>query len=136
VAVDRDRGEVRVRRIVVAFECGAVVNPDHLANQVEGATAQGLGGVLSEAIEFGGGRVLNPRFSLYRVPHFSDVPEIEVVLIDRPDVPSAGGGETPIVGVAPAVANAVFDATGIRLRDMPLRLPPPDAVAGGQAVAG
>ena len=107
-------------------------------NQVEGATVQGLGGALCEAIEFAGGRVLNPRFSLYRVPRFSDVPEIEVVLLDRQDLPSAGGGETPIVGVAPAVANAVFDATGIRLRDMPLRLLPPEAGAGagGQAVAG
>jgi isoquinoline 1-oxidoreductase len=122
VAADRGRGEIRVRRVVVAFECGAVVNPDHLTNQVEGATVQGLGGVLSEAVEFAGGRVLNPRFSLYRVPRFSDLPEIEVVLLDRKDLPSAGGGETPIVGIAPAVGNAVFDATGVRLRDMPLRL--------------
>jgi len=136
VNVDRERGEIRVRRIVVAFDCGAVVNPDHLANQVEGATAQGLGGVLSEAIEFAGGRVLNPRFSLYRVPRFSDVPEIEVVLVDRHDLPSAGGGETPIVGIAPAVANAVFDAAGVRLRDMPLRLPPPEAASGAAPGAG
>jgi len=92
--------------------------------------------VLSEAIEFAGGRVLNPRFSLYRVPRFSDVPEIEVVLVDRHDLPSAGGGETPIVGIAPAVANAVFDAAGVRLRDMPLRLPPPEAASGAAPGAG
>ena len=73
-----------------------------------------------EAVKFGGGRVSNPHFAQYRVPRFSDMPQIDVVLVDRKDLPSAGAGETPIVGVAPAVANAIFAATGERLRAMPL----------------
>jgi len=110
----------QILRVVTAFECGTVVNPDNLINQIEGATVMGLGGALFEAIHFEAGRILNPSFSLYRVPRFSDVPPIEVVLLDRKDVPPAGGGETPIVAVAPALANAIFEATGVRLRSMPL----------------
>jgi isoquinoline 1-oxidoreductase len=79
-----------------------------------------LGGALYEAIHFEGGRVLNPRFSQYRVPRFRDIPPIEVLLLDRPDLPSQGGGETPLIAVAPAIANAIFDATGRRLRSLPL----------------
>jgi nicotinate dehydrogenase subunit B len=110
----------RVTRIVAAFECGAVINPDHLRSTIEGGIIQGLGGALWEAIEFADGKVLNPRFSQYRVPRFADVPPIEVVLLDRRDLASAGAGETPIVGVAPAIANAMFRATGVRRRGMPL----------------
>ncbi len=120
MAVDRDSGRIQVVRAVSAFDCGAVVNPDHLKNQVEGAMIMGLGGALFEAIEFDGGRILNPRFSRYRVPRFRDTPVVEVVLLDRKDVPPAGAGETPIVGIAPAIANAIFDATGVRLRSLPL----------------
>jgi isoquinoline 1-oxidoreductase len=80
----------------------------------------GLGGALFEAIEFEDGKLLNPRFSKYRVPRFRDVPSIEVVLLDRKDQPSAGAGEVPIVGIAPAVGNAIFEATGVRLRSLPL----------------
>ena len=112
----------RSNRRVQAFECGAIVNPDQLKNQVAGGTVMGIGGALFEAIEFENGRVLNPRLSRYRVPRFSDMPEIDVVLLDRKDLPSAGAGETPIVAVAPAVANAIFDATGKRLRALPLKL--------------
>ncbi|HKO04813.1 MAG TPA: molybdopterin cofactor-binding domain-containing protein [Candidatus Acidoferrales bacterium] len=120
VAVDRASGSVRVVRVVTAFECGAIVNPDGLRNQVLGATIMGLGGALFEAVEFENGRITNPRFSQYRVPRFQDVPEIEVVLLDRKDLPSAGAGETPIVGLAPAIGNALFDATGLRLRSLPM----------------
>jgi nicotinate dehydrogenase subunit B len=115
-------GTVRIDRIVQSFECGAIVNPDQLKNQIAGGTMMGIGGALFEAIEFDNGRILNPRLSKYRVPRFSDMPEIDVVLVDRKDLPSAGAGETPIVAVAPAVANAIFDATGQRLRSMPLKL--------------
>jgi CO/xanthine dehydrogenase Mo-binding subunit len=111
---------VTVRRIVAAFECGAIVNPDGLRNQVEGAVVQGLGGALFEAIEYENGRLTNGRFADYRLPRFSDVPAIDVVLLDRRDLPSAGAGETPIVGVAPAIGNAIFDATGVRIRSLPL----------------
>ena len=109
-----------VVRVVTAFECGAIVNPDGLRNQIEGANMMGLGGALFESVKFENGKILNPRFSTYRVPRFSDVPAIEVVLLDRKDIPSAGAGETPIVGIAPAIGNAIFNATGVRLRSMPM----------------
>ncbi|MDQ3813841.1 MAG: molybdopterin-dependent oxidoreductase, partial [Armatimonadota bacterium] len=112
--------EVRVLRAVTAFECGAVVNPEHLKNQIEGAVVQGLGGALFEAIDFAGGKVLNARFSAYRVPRFGDTPLLETVLVDRKDLPSAGAGECPIIGIAPAIGNGIFDATGLRLRSLPL----------------
>ena len=120
VSVNRSSGEVRVARVTTAFECGAIVNPDGLRNQVMGATIMGLGGALFEAIEFENGRITNPRFSQYRVPRFRDLPQLEVVLLDRKDLPSAGAGETPIVGLAPAVGNAIFDASGVRLRSLPM----------------
>jgi isoquinoline 1-oxidoreductase len=112
--------QLRVERVVSAWECGAIVNPEHLTNQVEGAIVMGLGGALFEAIDFANGRILNGRLSQYRVPRFSDVPRIEVVLIDRKDIPSAGAGETPIVGIAPAIANAIFSSTGLRIRSLPM----------------
>ncbi len=120
VAVERGSGQVRVVRIVTAFEPGAIVNPDHMKNQVEGATMMGLGGALFEAVRFQNNRLRNPRFSSYRVPRFRDLPRIEVVLLDRKDLPPSGAGEIPIVGVAPAIANAIYDATGTRLRSLPL----------------
>jgi isoquinoline 1-oxidoreductase len=120
VLVDRPSGAVRVTRAASAFECGTIVNPDHLKNQVEGAMIMGLGGALFEAIEFEDGRILNPRFSRYRVPRFRDAPQIEVVLVDRRDLPPAGAGETPIVAIAPAIGNAIFNAAGVRLRSLPL----------------
>jgi len=120
VFVEHAGGQVRVLRVVSAFDCGAVVNPDGLRNQIAGAAAMGIGGALFEAIDFADGRVLNGRFSKYRVPRFSDVPAVEAVLVNRPDLPSAGAGETPIVGVAPAIGNAIFDAVGVRLRSLPL----------------
>jgi nicotinate dehydrogenase subunit B len=112
--------KVRIVRVVEAFECGAVVNPLHLKNQIEGSIVMAMGGALFEAIQFENGKILNARFSRYRVPRFSDMPAIEVVLVDRKDLPSAGAGETPIVGLAPAVGNAIFNATGVRLRSLPL----------------
>ena len=81
----------------------------------------GLGGALFEQLRFENGRISNPRFSRYRVPRFADMPAtIETVLVDRKDLPSAGAGETPIVGIAPALSNAIYAATGKRLRSMPL----------------
>ena len=120
VAVDRESGAVRVVRLVTAFECGAVVNPNGLRNQVVGANIQALGGALFEAVEFEKGRIKNPHFASYRVPRFRDLPDIEAILIDRKDLAPAGAGETPIMAVAPAIGNAIFDASGIRLRSLPL----------------
>jgi nicotinate dehydrogenase subunit B len=120
IVVDQKSGDVRVVRIVTAFECGAIVNPDGLRNQVIGANIMGLGGALFESMEFENGRISNPHFAQYRVPRFRDIPKIEAILLDRKDLPPAGAGETPIVGLAPAIGNAIFDATGIRLRSLPL----------------
>jgi isoquinoline 1-oxidoreductase len=120
VSVNRATGEVRVVRAVTAFECGAIVNPEHLRNQIEGAIVQGLGGALFEAIAFENGKILNGRMSDYRLPRFSDVPVIETVLLDRKDLPSAGAGECPLIGLAPAIANGIFQAAGMRLRFLPL----------------
>ena len=120
VHVDRKSGNVKVVRVVSAFECGAIVNPDGLRNQIEGANVQGLGGALFEAIQFENGKILNGRLSQYRVPRFSDLPVIETVLLDRKDIPSVGAGECPLIGLAPAIGNAIFDATGTRLRALPL----------------
>jgi CO/xanthine dehydrogenase Mo-binding subunit len=110
----------RVVRVVQAYECGAVVNPDQLKNQNEGAVIMGLGGALFESISFDNGKILNPHFARYRVPRFRDIPNIEIVLVDRRDLPPAGAGETPIMTLAPAIANAIYAATGERLRSMPL----------------
>jgi len=120
VVADRSSGKVKIARVVTAFECGAIINPDHLKNQIEGSIVMGIGGALFEAVEFEKGKILNPRFSRYRVPRFSDVPVLETVLVDRKDLPSAGAGETPIVCLAPAVGNAIFNASGIRLRSLPM----------------
>lgn len=120
VAVDRTSGKVKLVRVVTAFECGAIINHDGLKNQVEGSIIQGIGGALFEAIEFENGKILNARFSGYRVPRFSDVPQLETILLDRKDLPSAGSGECPIVALAPAISNAIFAATGVRLRSLPM----------------
>jgi isoquinoline 1-oxidoreductase len=114
------KGDVKVVRTMTSFECGAIVNPDHLRHQVEGAVAMGIGGAMFEHIDFADGKILTNRLSKYRVPRFSDMPKIESVLLDRKDLPSAGAGETPIVGIAPAIGNAIFDATGQRKRSLPL----------------
>jgi nicotinate dehydrogenase subunit B len=119
--VSRAADGFKVERIVAAFECGAIVNPDGLNNQVEGAIVQGLGGALFEAIQFADGKILNGRMASYRVPRFKDVPPIEIHLIDRRDLASAGAGETPIVCVAPAIGSAVR-AFGSVATELPVRL--------------
>lgn len=121
VEIDPATKKITIARVVQAWESGAVVNPDGLRNQNSGAVVQAIGGALFEAILFADGRILNPHFASYRLPRFGDTPpQIEIVLVDRKDLPSAGAGETGIVGLAPAVGNAIFAATGIRLRDMPM----------------
>ncbi len=135
VTVGDDR-RLRIRRLVTGFEAGAIVHPANLKSQVEGGTIMALGGALFEAVHFAGGRVLNPRLSEYRVPRFQDIPPLEVILRDRPDLPSAGAGETPLIAVAPAIGNAIFDATGERIRSLPLTpdgyLPGPEEPTAGK----
>lgn len=121
VELDEAAGRYRVTEVCEGFECGAIQNPANLRAQIEGCIIQGLGGALSEEIEFENGAILNPRFSSYAVPRFADTPKIEAVLLDRPDLPSVGAGETPIVPVAPAVANALAAVAGVRIRSLPIR---------------
>jgi len=111
----------KIERLVASFECGAIVNPDGLRNQVEGSIVQGLGGALFEAIKFEDGHILNGSMAQYRVPRFKDVPPIDVVLLDRKDLPSAGAGETPIVCVAPAIGSAAR-AFGVVKPALPITL--------------
>lgn len=121
VEVDAETGVYKVLEIVQAYECGAIQNPLNLQKQVEGCIMQGLGGALTEEIRFKNGRITNPRFSSYRVPRFKDVPTIDIVLVNRPDLTSVGGSETPIIAVAPAIANALAAASGVRIRSLPIR---------------
>ena len=107
-------------RVVTAFECGAIINPSHLESQIQGAVIQGMGGALFERIDFKDGKIVNPNFSSYRVPRFSDTPQMEVVMVNRKDLPSAGAGEAPIVGIAPAIRNAVVNAGGKKIYTLPL----------------
>jgi isoquinoline 1-oxidoreductase len=120
VAAGPGARQVKVLRIVTAFECGAIVNPEHLRNQIEGAAMMSLGGALFEAIQFAEGKIQNASLSAYRVPRFRDMPVLETVMLDRKDLPSTGAGETPMVALAPAVRNAILNATGISLRSLPL----------------
>ncbi|MCP5516008.1 MAG: xanthine dehydrogenase family protein molybdopterin-binding subunit [Verrucomicrobiales bacterium] len=122
VLVDAARDRIVVRRVCQVFECGAVVNPDNLVAQIQSCLIMGLGPALREEMRFAGGVMRNAAFSRYHVPRLSDVPELDLHVLDRPDLPSAGAGETPLIAIAPAIANAVFQATGRRIREMPIRL--------------
>ena len=97
-----------------------MINPDILSNQVEGAIIQGIGGALFEQIKYDETKILSRHLAMYRVPRFSDVPEIEVLLIDRREIPSAGAGESPITASAPSIGAALFAATGKRVRTLPM----------------
>ena len=123
----------RLVEICEAFECGPILNPLGLRSQVEGCIIMGLGAALREEMLFENGKLTNGRFSAYRVPRFRDVPKMDLVLLDRKDLEPAGAGETPIIAVAPAMANAIFDATGERLRSLPLR--PPQVLKVGRRLA-
>ena len=119
VATD-SQGTVVINRIVTAYECGAIVSPATVISQIEGGTVMALGGALFEQVQLADGHQETRSLAGYRVPRFSDIPDIEAVLVDRPDIASAGAGETPLIAVAPAVGNAIFAATGRRLRTLPL----------------
>lgn len=110
---------LRVTRIVTAYECGAVVNPDAVIVQIEGGTTMALGGALAGSLAFGRDQADSPSLSAGQVPGPADAPKIEVLLLDRPDLPSTGVGATPLIALAPAIANAIFAATGQRLHSMP-----------------
>jgi len=120
VRVDRASGKVRVERVAVAHDCGLIVNPDGLKNQIEGNVVQTLSRALLEDVHFDSEKVTSLDWTRYPILHFSDVPEaIDITLIDRPTMPSLGAGEPAAAPVMAAVANAIFDATGVRLRSVP-----------------
>jgi len=119
VAVDTATGAIDVRRVVCAHDCGLIVNPDALKNQVEGCIVQTLSRTLHEEATFDRSRVTSVDWAGYPVLSFPEVPSVEVVLIDRPNEPLLGAGEAATAPVPAAVANAVFDAVGVRLRTVP-----------------
>jgi nicotinate dehydrogenase subunit B len=121
VELDVQGKEVHVRRVSASLDCGLTVNPSGARNQVEGSVVMGLGTALYEGADFEGGRLLNGSFARYRVPRSNNIPRIDVALIGDPEVPSTGAGEPAIVAVAPAIANAVFDQTGVRHRELPIQ---------------
>jgi len=121
VEIDHRNAEIQVVRLSEVFECGAIINPFNLQAQVEGAIVMGMGGALWEEIQFDSGVIRNASFKQYRVPRFKDVPRMDITLLDRPDITSTGAGETPLITIAPAIGNAVFAATGTRIRSMPMK---------------
>ena len=120
VDVDRATGRVRVKKVVCAQDMGVVVNPDGARQQTEGAITMGLGYALTEEVRFAKGEVLDRNFDTYEIPRFSWLPAIETVLVDNPSTVPSGCGEPPIVTMGAVVANAIFDATGARLRQLPM----------------
>jgi nicotinate dehydrogenase subunit B len=120
VEVGRKSGEISVRRMVCAQDPGVTVNPEGAAEQIEGCLTMGLGYALSEEVHFEGPRILDLNFDSYSLPRFSWVPKIETVILDSPDVEISGGGEPAIINVGAVLANAVFDALGARVLQLPM----------------
>ena len=119
VSVERASGNIKVERIVCAHDCGQIINPDGVRAQVEGSILQTLSRVLMEEVKFDRSRVLSTDWSSYPILTFSQVPKLEIELVDRPTEPPLGAGEAACTTVGAALANAVFDATGVRLRTIP-----------------
>lgn len=120
VEVDKTTGNVRIKKVTCAQDMGLVINPQGATVQVEGCITMGLGYTLSEEIQFDGGKINNRNFDTYTIPKFSWTPEIVTLLLDLPDEPAQGGGEPAIICMGALIANAVFDATGARLYQLPM----------------
>ena len=120
VEVNKTTGQVAVKRIVCSHDCGLMINPDGVKNQVEGNVIQGVSRALFEEVTFDSeGAVTSLDWATYPILRFPDLPELEVVLINRPEVPPLGAGEGATIPPAAAIANAIFDAVGVRLREGP-----------------
>jgi len=120
VRVDEKSGVAQVRRVVCAQDTGEVINPEGVRLQIEGCITMGLGYVLSEEIRFRGGKILDENFDTYELPRFSWLPKIEIVLVDNPAMPPQGCGEPAITPMGAVIANAVYDAIGVRLFELPM----------------
>lgn len=120
VEVDKSSGQVRVKRLVVAHDCGLIINPDGLRNQIEGGAIQSTSWTLKERVSFDRYRITSVDWSRYPILTFPEVPDVDIVLINRPEFAPRGAGEPMVVAVPAAIANAVFDGTGARVRELPL----------------
>jgi CO/xanthine dehydrogenase Mo-binding subunit len=119
VEVNRSTGKVTVKKVTVAHDCGIIVNPDGVRNQIEGNIVQGCSRALMEEVDFDSAGVKNLNWSTYPIIKFSEVPEVDIVLINHPELPPMGAGEASTTAVAAAIGNAIFDAIGVRLRQVP-----------------
>ena len=133
VEVNKSTGKVTVRRVTLAHDCGLIVNPDGVKNQVEGNIIQGVSRALFEEVTFDGKGVTSLDWKDYPILRFPDMPELDIVLINRKDMTPLGAGELSTVPIPAAIANAIFDATGIRLREVPFT--PKRILAGLEAAA-
>jgi CO/xanthine dehydrogenase Mo-binding subunit len=120
VSVDKQTGDVQVKRIVCAQDTGEVINPEGVRLQIEGGLTMGLGYALSEEVRFRGGEVLDKNFHTYQIPRFSWQPKIEAVLVDNHDLPPQGCGEPAITTTGAVIANAIYDAIGARMSELPM----------------
>jgi CO/xanthine dehydrogenase Mo-binding subunit len=119
IIVDRTSNVIRVERITVAADAGLIITPNGISNQIEGAIIQGTSWALKESVRFDRERITSRDWASYPILTFPEVPEVDIVLLDRPDLPSLGAGEAALPPVPAAIANAFFHATGKRLRDLP-----------------
>jgi len=119
VEVDKSSGKVTVRKVTVAHDCGIIVNPDGLSNQIEGNVIQGASRALMEEVVFDSNGVKNLNWNSYPIIRFREVPDVDIVLINQPQMQPMGGGEASSIATGAAIANAVFDAAGVRLRQAP-----------------
>jgi CO/xanthine dehydrogenase Mo-binding subunit len=120
VEVDPKNGTIQVKRVVCAQDSGEVINPEGVRLQVEGCITMGLGYVLSEEIRFRGGKILDDNFDTYHLPRFSWLPRIETVMVKNPAMAPLGVGEPAITPMGAVIANAVFDAVGVRMYELPM----------------
>jgi CO/xanthine dehydrogenase Mo-binding subunit len=120
VSVDRSAGTVQVKRVATAQDQGLTVSPDGSRQQIEGSIMMGLGYALSEELRFQGGEILDRNFDTYEIPRFSWMPEMDAMLIDNQEAPASGCGEPPIITMGAVIANAIYDAAGARLLQLPM----------------
>ncbi len=119
VEVDKSSGKVAVQRITISHDCGLIVNPNGIQNQIEGNVIQAVSRALMEEVQFNGSGITSLDWLSYPIIRFKDIPDVDIVLINQPDKPALGGGEASSIPITAAVANAIFDAAGVRLREVP-----------------